>query len=99
LILRSKLRNRRGDFKTQITKSELTVLRLKPKNPPPPWFRGSTKKPTTGFEAKPGKSVATSFDAKLVKTVTAGFEAKPVETNATGFKVKLTKTVATGFEV
>jgi hypothetical protein len=98
LVLRPKLKNRRGDFKAQIIKPELTVLRLKPGNPPPPWFRGSTKKPTTGFEAKPGKSVATSFEAKLVKTVTAGFEAKPVETDATGFEAKLIKTVATGFE-
>jgi hypothetical protein len=26
-------------------------------------------KPTTGFEAKPGETVATSFEAKPVKTV------------------------------
>jgi hypothetical protein len=64
LILRSKPRNRRDDFETQITKPELPVLRPKPKNPPPPWFWGSTKKPTAGFEAKPGKTVATSFEAK-----------------------------------
>jgi hypothetical protein len=49
-------------------------------NPPPPWFCGSTKKPTAGFEAKPGETIATSFEAKLEKTVTAGFEAKPAKT-------------------
>jgi hypothetical protein len=38
LVLRHKPRNRRGDFEAQITKPELPVLRLKPKNPPPPWF-------------------------------------------------------------
>jgi hypothetical protein len=38
LILMSKPRNRCGDFKAQITKSELPVLRAKPKNPPSPWF-------------------------------------------------------------
>jgi hypothetical protein len=53
---------------------------LKPGNPPPPWFRGSTKKPTVGFEANPGETVATSFEAKLQKTVATGFEAKPLET-------------------
>jgi hypothetical protein len=36
LVLRSRPRNRRGDFETQITKPELPVLRLKPENPPPP---------------------------------------------------------------
>jgi hypothetical protein len=91
--LRPKPRNRRSDFETQITKPELPVLRPKPGNPPPPWFWGSTKKPTTGFEAKPGKTVATSFEAKLVKTVAAGFEAKPLETVATGFEAKPAKTV------
>jgi hypothetical protein len=46
-------------------------------------------KPTAGFEAKPGETVATSFEAKLVKTVQVvlrlnhsqtvdlGFEAQP----------------------
>jgi hypothetical protein len=86
-------------------------LRPKPGNPPPSWFWGSTKKPTAGFEAKPGDTVATSFEAKLektiatgfevkpAKTVAAGFEAKPLETVATGFKGKPLETVATGFEV
>jgi hypothetical protein len=36
LVLRTKPRNRRGDFETQITKPELPVLRPKPGNPPPP---------------------------------------------------------------
>jgi hypothetical protein len=109
LVLRPKPRNRRGDFESQITKPELPVLRPKPKNPPPPWFWGSTKKPTTDFEVKPRETVATSFDAKLektvatgfeakpAKTVIAGFEAKPVETIATSFKAKPLETVATGF--
>jgi hypothetical protein len=98
MVLRLKLRNRRGDFEAQITKPELPVLRPKLENPPPPWFWGSTKKPTTGFEANPGKTVTTSFEAKLAKTVIAGFEAKPLKTVATGFEAKPAKTVATGFE-
>jgi hypothetical protein len=69
LVLRSKPRNRRDDFEAQITKPELPVLRSKLGNPPPPWFRGSTKKPTADFEAKPGETVASSFEAKLSKTV------------------------------
>jgi hypothetical protein len=76
LVLRPKPINHRGDFEAQITKPELPVLRHKPGNPPPPWFRVSTKKPTTGFEAKPRETVATSFKVKLEKTVTTGFEAK-----------------------
>jgi hypothetical protein len=93
LVLRLKLRNRRGDFEAQISKPELPVLRPKPGNPPPPWFWGSTKKPTAGFEAKPGETVATSFEAKLEKTVAAGFEVKPPETVTTGFEGKPVKTV------
>jgi hypothetical protein len=93
LVLRLKPRNCRGDFEAQITKPELPVLRPKPGNPPPPYFLGSTKKPTTGFEAKSGETVVTSFEAKLEKTVTVGFEAKPPETVAVGFEAKLVKTV------
>jgi hypothetical protein len=88
LILRSKPRNRHGDFESQITKPKLPVLWLRPGNPPPPWFSGSTKKLTTGFEAKPGETIATSFEAKLEKTVAAGFEAKPLETVAIGFEAE-----------
>jgi hypothetical protein len=51
------------------------------------------KKPTAGFEAKPGETVVTSFEAKLEKTVAASFEAKPLETVATGFEAKQVKTV------
>jgi hypothetical protein len=80
-------------FEAQNTKPELPVLRPKPGNPPPPWFWGSTKKPTTGFEAKPKETVATSFEVKLEKTVAAGFEAEPLETVATSFEAKLEKTV------
>jgi hypothetical protein len=98
LVLRHKPRNRCGDFDTQITKSELPVLRPKPGNPPPPWFWGSTKKPTTDFEVKPGETVATSFEDKLEKTVTTGFEAKPAKTVAAGFEAKPLETIATGFE-
>jgi hypothetical protein len=68
-------------------------LRLKPRNPPPPWFSGSTKKPTVGFEPKPGETIATRFEAKLEKTVAVGFEAKPLETVAAGFEAKPVKTV------
>jgi hypothetical protein len=70
LVLRTKPKNRRGDFEAKITKSELPVLR-----------------------PKPGKTVTTSFEAKLAKTVAAGFEAKPLETVATGFEAKSAKTV------
>jgi hypothetical protein len=98
LVLRPKPRNCRGDFEAQITKPELPVLRPKLGKPPPPWFRGSTKKPTASFEAKPGETVATSFEVKLEKTVTAGFEAKPLETVTTGFEAKPAKTVTAGFE-
>jgi hypothetical protein len=93
LVLRPKPRNRRGDFEAQIIKPELSVLRPKPGNPPPPWFWGSTKKLTAGFEAKPGETVTTSFEAKVEKTVAAGFEAKPLETVTTGFEAKPVKTV------
>jgi hypothetical protein len=80
LVLRPKPRNRHGDFEVQITKLELPILRPKPGNPPPPWFLASTKKLTTGFEAKPGETVATSFKAKLEKIIATGFEAKPTKT-------------------
>jgi hypothetical protein len=80
-------------FEAQITKPELPVLRPKPGNPPPPWFWGSTKKPTTGFEAKLGETVATGFEAKPAKTVATGFEVKPLETIAIGFEAKPVKTV------
>jgi hypothetical protein len=93
LVLRHKPRNRCGDFETQITKSEVLVLRPKPGSPSPPWFRGSTKKPTVNLEAKPVETVATSFEAKLEKIVAAGFEAKPLETITTDFEVKPTKIV------
>jgi hypothetical protein len=36
--LRPKPENCRSDFEAQITKPELSVLRPKPENPPPPWF-------------------------------------------------------------
>jgi hypothetical protein len=90
---KQKPRNRHGDFEAQIIKPELSVLRFKPENPPPPWFWGSTKKPTTCFEAKPGETVTTSFEAKLEKTIAADFEAKPLETVTTGFEAKPTKIV------
>jgi hypothetical protein len=93
MVLRPKPRNRRGDFEAQIIKSELPVLRAKPENPPPPWFWGSTKKPNTGFEAKLGEIVATSFEAKPKKTVAAGFEAKSAKTVETGFEAKPLETV------
>jgi hypothetical protein len=80
LVLRSKLKNHRGDFETQITKPELPILRPKPGNPPPSWFWGSTKKPSVGFEAKPGETVATGFEVKPVKTVATDFKAKPAKT-------------------
>jgi hypothetical protein len=80
------------------SRKKLLVLRPKPRNPPPPWFWGSTKKPTADFEEKPGETIDTSFEAKLEKTVTTGFEAKSPETIATSFEAKLEKTVASGFE-
>jgi hypothetical protein len=98
LVLRPKPRNRHGDFEAQISKPKLPVLRPKPGNPPPPWFWGSTKKSTAGFEAKPGETAATSFEAKMEKTVAAGFEAKPLKTIAAGFDAKPLETVTTGFD-
>jgi hypothetical protein len=98
LVLRPKPRNRRGDFDTQITKPKLPVLRPKSGNPAPPWFSGSTKKPTTDFEAKSGETVATSFETKLEKTGATGFEAKPEKTAVVGFEDKPPETVTIGFE-
>jgi hypothetical protein len=68
LVLRPKLRNHRSDFEAQITKLELPVLRPKPENPSHLGFEAQPKNPTTGFEDKPGETVATSFEAKLAKT-------------------------------
>jgi hypothetical protein len=99
LVLRHKSRNRRSDFDAQITKPELPVLRPKSGNSPPPWFWGSTKEPTAGFEAKPGETVAISFEAVLEKTVVTDFEVKPAKTVATGLEAKPLETVATGFKV
>jgi hypothetical protein len=82
-----------GDFETQITKPELLVLRSKPKNPPPLWFWGSIKKPTSGFKAKSEETVTTSFEAKLQKIVTTGFEAKSTKTVTASFDAKPLKTV------
>jgi hypothetical protein len=73
-------------------------LRLKSGNPPPPWFWGSIKKLTTGFEAKPGETITTNFEAKLEKTVATDFEAKPTKTVIAGFEAKPLETVTTGFE-
>jgi hypothetical protein len=98
LVLRPKPRNRRDDFEPQITKPELPVLRPKPRNPPPPWFRGSTKKSTAGFEAKPGETVTTSFEDKLEKTVAVGFEAKPAKTVRVILRPNHSQTVAISFE-
>jgi hypothetical protein len=70
----------------------------KPGKPPPLWFWGSTKKPTTGFEAKPGETVTTGFEAKPVKTVTTGFEAKPAKTVRVVLRPNHTQTVDLGFE-
>jgi hypothetical protein len=98
LVLRPKPRNHRGDFEAQITKSELSVFRPKPEHPPPPWFWGSTKKPTAGFEAKPRETVATSFEAKLEKTVATGFEAKPVKTIWVVLRPNHSQTVDLGFK-
>jgi hypothetical protein len=98
LILSSKSRNRRGDFEAQITKTELPVLRLKPGNPPPPWFWSSTKKRNAGFEAKSREIVAISFDAKLEKTITTGFESKPAKTIRVVLRPNHSQTVDLGFE-
>jgi hypothetical protein len=61
-------------------------------------FEAEPRKPTAGFEIKPGEIVATSFEAKLEKTVATGFEVKPEKTAATDFEAKPPETVATGFE-
>jgi hypothetical protein len=51
-----------------------------------------------GFEAKPGKTIATSFEAKLAKTVAAGFEAKPLETVRVVLRPNHSQTIDLGFE-
>jgi hypothetical protein len=94
----AKPRNRRGDFDDQITKPKLLVLRPKRGNPPPPWFWGPTKNPSTSFEAKPRETVATSFEAKLEKAVVTCFEAKPEKTVEAGFEAKLLEIITGGFE-
>jgi hypothetical protein len=93
MVLMPKPKNCRSNFDVQITKSKLPVLMPKPRNPSPPWFWGSTKKPTTGFEAKPEETITTSFEAKLEKTVATGFEAKLAKTVAAGFEAKPLETV------
>jgi hypothetical protein len=98
MVLRPKPRNYRGDFEAQITKPKLPILRPKPGSPPPPWFCGSTKKPTTGFEAKPGETVTSSFEAKLEKIVATSFETKLEKIVATSFEAKLENSIATSFE-
>jgi hypothetical protein len=98
LVLRSKPRNRRGDFDAQITKLKLPILRPKPGNPPPPWFWGSTKKPITGFKVKPGETVATSFEDKLKKTIATSFEAKPAKTVRVVLRLNHSQTVDLSFK-
>jgi hypothetical protein len=98
MVLRHKTKNCHGDFDAQITKSELPILRPKPGNPPPPWFWGSTKKPTADFEVKSRETVVTIFEVKLEKTVVTGFKEKPAKTIATGFEARPVKTIAAGFE-
>jgi hypothetical protein len=98
LILRPKSRNRRDDFEAQIIKPELPVLRPKPRNPPSSWFWGSIKKPTTGFQAKPGETVATSFEVKLEKTVVPSFEDKPAKSVWVILRQNHSQTVDLGFE-
>jgi hypothetical protein len=61
-------------------------------------FLGSTKKPTTGFEAKSGETVATSFEAKLAKTVVTGFETKPAKIVRVVLRPNHSQTVDLGFE-
>jgi hypothetical protein len=73
-------------------------LRPKPGNHLPPWFWGSTKKPTADFEAKPEETVATSFEAKLEKTVATGFEVKPVKTVQVVLRPNHSQTADLGFK-
>jgi hypothetical protein len=98
LVLKPKPRNHRVDFEAQINKSELPILRPKPENPPPPWFWGSTKKPTVGFEAKQGETIATTFEAKLEKIVVTGFEVKPAKTVRVVLRPNYSQTVDIGLK-
>jgi hypothetical protein len=59
----------------------------------PPCFSATIKKPTTGFEAKLGETIAIGFEAKPKKTIATAFEAKSEKTIATGFEAKPEKTV------
>jgi hypothetical protein len=68
-------------------------------------FEAETGKPSTTlvlrlnqetdhrFWGQIGRTIITSFEAKLEKTVAAGFEAKPPKTVATSFEAKPVKTV------
>jgi hypothetical protein len=85
-------------IEAQIFKPELPVLRPKLRNPSLSWFWDSTKKPTTGFEVKPGETVATSFEAKLEKTVATGFVAKPAKIVWVVLRPNHSQTVDLGFE-
>jgi hypothetical protein len=93
LVLRLKPRNHRGDFNAQITKTELTVLRPKPENPPHLGFEAQPRNRPPVLRPNQEKIVSTGFEVKLLETVAAGFEAKPSETIFTGFEVKPTNTV------
>jgi hypothetical protein len=53
---------------------------------------------TVGFEAKPGETVAISFEAKLEKTAVTGFEVKPVKTVQVVLRSNHSQTVVIGFE-
>jgi hypothetical protein len=86
MVLRPKPRNRRGDFESQITKPDLTVLRPKP---------GETV--ASSFEVKLEKTIASSFEAKPEKTSTTSFEANPEKTATAGFEAKLPETITAGF--
>jgi hypothetical protein len=55
-------------------------------------------KPITGFEAKPGETVATSFEAKLKKTVTTDFEDKLAKTVLVVSRPNHSQTVDLGFK-
>jgi hypothetical protein len=96
LVLRSKPRNRHGNFEAKIIKPELSVLR--PKTIATSFVATLEKTIATSFEAKPAKTVAAGFEAKPLKIVTTGFEAKPIKTVRVVLRPNHSQTIDLGFK-
>jgi hypothetical protein len=98
LVLRTKPRNRCGDFEAQIINPALPVLRPKPGTPHHLGFEAQPRSRPPILRSNREKTIATSFKAKLEKTVAAGFEAKPLETVRVVLRPNHSQTVDLSFE-